>query len=151
MPPATDTASPYEVNDSTVHGRGVFAVQPISRGRHIGRYLGRLYRADEAEARDWNHALTHVFGLSDGSVIDGAEAGNAMRYLNHSCAPNCVAYEVSDEAGELRIEIEALRRIVSGAELTLDYGLDIGDNDPADYPCRCGARGCRGTIAAVAG
>jgi SET domain-containing protein len=143
-----DPDSPIEVRQSSVHGLGAFATQPLQRGREIGEYLGRRYAPGEMAERDWDNRLTYVFGLSDGSIIDGAEGGNATRHLNHSCAPNCQAYEVEGEDGVLRVVIEARRRIRAGDELFIDYALDIGDDDPADFPCHCGAPKCRGTMAA---
>ncbi len=138
-----------EVRDSLIHGLGAFARRGLPRGRPIGVYRGRLYAAHEAAARDWDNALTYVFALSDGSVIDGGEGGNATRHLNHSCAPNCVAFEVDGDEGQAQVVIEARRRIRAGEELFIDYALDIGDSDPADFPCRCGAARCRGTMAGV--
>ena len=149
MPAPTAPLNIVDVRHSGVHGHGVFAARVIEAGSVVGRYTGRRYGPDEVHEHDWDHDVTHVFGLSDGSVIDGADGGNATRYINHSCAPNCVAYEIEDDAGKLHVEIEALRRIPRGAELFLDYGLDVGDNDPGDYPCRCGVRRCRGTLASA--
>jgi SET domain-containing protein len=50
--------------------------------------------------------------------------------------------------GQLRVVIRALRDIRAGEELFLDYALDVGDDDPSLYPCRCGTPSCRGTMAA---
>lgn len=89
------------------------------------------------------------FGLSDGSVLDGAQGGNATRHINHSCAPNCVAFEIEAEDGANFIQIETLRKIAAGEELFLDYGLDAGEGVPEDFPCRCGATECRGSLVAA--
>ena len=147
LPLPADPGSPIEVRQSTVHGLGAFATEPLQRGRELGVYFGRRYAPGEVAERAWDNGLTYVFGLSDGSIIDGAEGGNATRHLNHSCAPNCQAYEVEEEQGGLRVVIEAKRRIRAGAELFIDYALDIGEDDPADFPCHCGAPKCRGTMA----
>jgi hypothetical protein len=37
-----------------------------------------------------------------------------------------------------------------GEELFLDYALIIEGDDPTDYPCACGTKRCRGTMAALA-
>jgi SET domain-containing protein len=144
----TDTPEAIEVRQSTVHGQGAFAAQGLPRGRALGTYTGRRYAPGEAAARDWDNELTYVFGLSDGSIIDGSDGGNATRHLNHSCAPNCQAFEVTDENGGVQVVIEAKRRIRAGEELFIDYALDIGESDPTEFPCRCGATKCRGTMAA---
>jgi SET domain-containing protein len=139
-----------EVRASGLHGHGAFAAAALARGAVLGHYAGRRHPADEVHERDWDHATTHVFGLSDGSVIDGAEGGNATRFLNHSCTPNCIAFEIEDGAGQAQIQIETRRRIKAGTELTLDYGLAAESGAPADYPCRCGTPRCRGTLLAAA-
>ncbi len=139
---------PIEVRQSTIHGHGAFAARALKRGEAIGRYTGRRYAPDEIDSRDWDTAVTFVFGLSDGSVIDGMEGGNATRHINHSCAPNCTAFEVEDEQGRPAIVIEALRPIKAGEELFLDYGLDAGSGEPEDFVCRCGAKACRGSMLA---
>lgn len=162
--PLTDTPSPspaddpfapslhhgvhadVEVRGSPIHGHGVFALRPIPAETLIGRYEGRRYTPDEVESRPWNQALTYVFGLSDGTIIDADEGGNATRHVNHACEPNCIAYEVEDESGRLDIVIETLRPIDAGEELLLDYALDVGDEDPSRYACRCGSPTCRGTM-----
>lgn len=138
-----------EVRSSTIHGLGAFAIRAVPRGTALGVYAGRRYAADEDGMRDWDNALTYVFALSDGSIIDGGEGGNATRHLNHSCAPNCAAYELEDDKGRPYVVIEARRRLRAGEELFIDYSLDIGDSEPAEYLCRCGARACRGTMAAA--
>ena len=142
------TSSRIAVRHSGIHGLGVFATARIAAGMPIGHYEGRRYTANEAATRDWDQALTYVFGVSDGSLIDGAEGGNATRHINHSCAPNCVAYEVPGADDLLRIEIEALKAIAAGAELVLDYSLNVEQALSKDYPCHCGAPLCRGTLIA---
>lgn len=136
-----------EVRSSGVHGRGVFAARRLRESELIGLYAGRRYAAEDIGSREWDPALTYVFGLSDGSVIDASEGGNDTRFINHACEPNCIAYEVETRSG-LAIEIRTLRPVERGAELSLDYGLDVADNDPADYECRCASPLCRGTMLA---
>ena len=141
-------ADPYEVRTSGVHGLGVFALRELRGGQPIGVYAGRRYRAFEA-LEAWDDRLTYLFVLSDGSVIDGAQGGNATRHLNHSCAPNIEATEQMGADGQLTIVFRALRRIRAGEELLLDYELQIDGDDPAHYACACRAEVCRGTMAAA--
>ncbi len=143
----TASAPDLEVRPSTVHGLGAFVRRGVQKGHVLGPYTGQRLSAAQVAKQDWNNALTYVFGLSDGSVIDGAVGGNATRHINHSCAPNVQAFEVEDEDGTPGVVVEAKRRLRAGEELFLDYALDIGQDDPADYPCRCGSPKCRGTMA----
>jgi SET domain-containing protein len=141
-----------QVRRSGVHGKGVFALQPIARGEELIEYVGEIIDWPEALRRhphdpsDPNH--TFYFSLEGGShVIDANVDGNAARWINHSCAPNCEADET-----EGRVFIKALRKIRPGEELFYDYGLTIDERYTPklkkQYECRCGARNCRGTMLA---
>lgn len=148
----TSAAAPLEgveVGRSEIHGHGVFALRGWRVGDEIGLYAGRRYGPDESPA-EWDDQLTYLFGLSDGSVIDGAQGGNATRHINHACTPNVEAVERYADNGDLELVVRAVRRIRAGEELFLDYALVIDGDDPADYPCACGTGACRGTMAACA-
>ncbi len=142
-----------EARNSPIHGIGAFAAKDLKAGQRIGQYEGRRYTARQAAARDWDHALTYVFGLSDGSIIDAAEGGNPTRHLNHSCAPNCEAQEETGPRGRLQIVFYALRDLKAGEELFLDYCLMVEEPQAAGdhYRCVCGAAQCRGTLLAPQG
>ena len=149
--PPRKTAAPrrLQVRRSGVHGKGVFALVDIPRGARIIEYVGEVISWDEAQRRhphdpsDPNH--TFYFHIDDQHVIDALHGGNASRWINHSCSPNCKADEQDG-----RIFITARRAIRAGEELNYDYGLVIDepltDELRADYPCRCGSRACRGTL-----
>ncbi|WP_293225343.1 SET domain-containing protein-lysine N-methyltransferase [Ottowia sp.] len=148
-PAQSSTGRRIQVRRSGVHGKGVFALVDIPRGTRIIEYVGEIIGWDEAQRRhphdpqDPNH--TFYFHIDEDRVIDALHGGNASRWINHSCSPNCVADE---EDG--RIFITARRAIPAGTELNYDYGLVIDEpltpELKADYPCRCGSRNCRGTL-----
>jgi len=144
---------PWRVLDSPIHGRGVFAARTIRKGETIIEYRGRRTtwdEASEADGDDGDPYHTFLFSLDDGRVIDAAVRGNAARFINHSCAPNCETYE--DDRG--RVFIEARRTIRAGEELSYDYHLEVdgkvGPRLRRAYACRCGAPRCRGTMLARA-
>ena len=149
MPPAREKKS-YRVRRSSIHGRGVFAAAEIPKGAQIVEYKGKRASWDEALARPDSDpddpAHTFLFELEDGRVIDARVRGNAARWINHSCAPNCVTHE--DDAG--RVFVAAKRRIAPGEELTYDYRLSVEGRltraERAQYACRCGAPRCRGSL-----
>jgi SET domain-containing protein len=139
----------YAVRKSAIHGRGVFALTTISKGIRIAEYKGRRTSWDEAAIRDSdpdNPAHTFLFGLEDGRVIDASIGGNAARWINHSCEPNCEAFEDNTK----KIFVETLRTIRPGEELTYDYRLAVDrrmtKREKAQFSCHCGARKCRGSL-----
>jgi uncharacterized protein len=140
----------YRVRTSTIHGRGVFAATTIRKGTVIIEYRGErttwAIASRRADSDPDNPQHTFIFETSDGRVIDAGRRGNAARWINHSCAPNCESFE--DDDG--RVFIEARRTIRAGDELTYDYRLTLDGRMTAkmraEYACRCGAPRCRGSL-----
>jgi SET domain-containing protein len=140
-----------QVRRSGVHGKGVFAVAPIAKGEMLIEYTGEVISWPEALRRhphdpsDPNH--TFYFHIDDKHVIDAKVGGNAARWINHACQPNCEADEIGG-----RVFIKALRAIRPGEELFYDYGLVIEERYTPrlkkQFECRCGSRKCRGTMLA---
>ena len=150
--PPQPTGRRIQTRQSGVHGKGVFALQNIAAGDTLIEYLGEIISWKEALRRhphdpaQPNH--TFYFHIDDKNVIDGKVHGNAAKWINHACDPNCEADEVDG-----RIFIKALRDIAAGEELNYDYGLVIDlPYTPellAEFPCWCGSENCRGTLLAA--
>ncbi len=140
-----------EVRSSPIHGKGVFARLPLKKGELLIEYQGAIIDWPEALRRHPHDPSqphhTFYFTLDDERVIDGNDAGNRARWINHSCAPNCE----SETRGD-KVWIRALRDIPAGQELNYDYGLVIDEpltpQLKKDYQCRCGHKTCRGTLLA---
>ena len=145
------TKRPFEVRRSKIQGRGVFATRDIRKGEELVEYKGEHIDDAEADRRypfeDNERHHTFLFQLDDGSIIDAGVHGNAAKYINHSCDPNCEAVEYDG-----RIFIEALKNIKKGEELVYDYHFILEEPHNAAnkklYPCNCGSKKCRGTILA---
>jgi uncharacterized protein len=139
----------YRVRRSRIHGTGVFAARVLRRGSCVIEYLGERISHAEADRRyagkDVADNHTFLFTVDRRTVIDAGVGGNAARFVNHSCEPNC---ESSIESG--RVYIRALRTIRPGEELSYDYQIEHESGDPPDiesiFACRCGAPRCRGTM-----
>lgn len=124
---------------SRISGSGVFAVEPIPKDTFIVEYKGQKITAaesDRREARYLRRGRIWCFMIDRRTARDAAFGGNAGRYVNHSCRPNCYSEIVGD-----RIWIRALRAIRAGEELTYDYCTD----GAAGIRCRC-RPGCRTTL-----
>ncbi|HPF25142.1 MAG TPA: SET domain-containing protein-lysine N-methyltransferase [Steroidobacteraceae bacterium] len=138
-----------KVRRSKVHGSGVFAVAPIKKGTRIIEYLGdrvsHKVADDRYEDHDENDNHTFLFIVDKRTVIDAGVGGNAARFINHQCDPNCESV-----IQNRRVYIEAIRNIEPGEELGYDYQIGREKDDPDDvdevYACRCGASSCRGTM-----
>jgi len=138
-----------QVRKSGVHGKGVFALRPIAAGERIIEYMGEVITWTEALRRhphdpaDPNH--TFYFHIDDRHVIDAKVGGNAARWINHACEPNCQADE-----SDGRVFIRALSDLSPVEELFYDYGLVIDERYTPrlkkQYECRCGSPRCRGTL-----
>ncbi len=140
-----------QVRRSGVHGKGVFAIAEIPADTTIIEYKGEVITWPEAldrhphDPEQPNH--TFYFHIDDDHVIDGNVDGNAARWINHSCEPNCETDVVDG-----RVFVKALRDLMPGEELFYDYGLVIDARYTAklkkEFECRCGAPSCRGTMLA---
>ncbi|GAA0742167.1 SET domain-containing protein-lysine N-methyltransferase [Ideonella azotifigens] len=148
-PSAKSSGRRIQVRRSGVHGKGVFALQPIEPGERLIEYTGQVIDWPEALRRHphdpSNPEHTFYFQIEGGNVIDALYGGNAARWINHACDPNC---EADEQDG--RVFIKALRPIAPGEELFYDYGLTIDERYTPKlkkrYECRCGAADCRGTM-----
>jgi uncharacterized protein len=143
------TTKAYKVAKSPIAGRGVFATRPIKKGARIIEYVGERITPEEADRRYDDDAMethhTFLFIVDDDTIVDAAVRGNAARFINHSCDPNC---EASVEDG--RIWVSAIRDIAAGTELVYDYAYEragpFRKSYWQTYECRCGAKRCRGII-----
>jgi SET domain-containing protein len=125
------------VRPSKIHRWGVFAEEPIPKGRKIIEYTGERISRRET-ARRAGRKLNYLFTLDSYWTLDGSVGGSGAEFINHSCAPNCYAWIFKGH-----ILYMAARDIQPGEELTIDYRFDP---DVPKVPCGCGSPACRGTI-----
>ena len=114
-------ASLVEVKQSPLHGRGLYAVVPISSGAVIGTYpVLILSEADTARLKDTRlyHYVFFVDETAEGAMR-AAVAFGAISMCNHSTAPSAL---FSVDASEATVTLEAARAIAAGEEILIDYG-----------------------------
>jgi len=140
---------PLEVHESPLHGLGVFTTRRIRKGTRVIEYVGERISHGEADRRyehkEPDDAHTFLFIVDTRTVIDAGVGGNAARYVNHSCEPNCESVIEGR-----RVFIEAIRDIEPGEELTYDYQIQREPDDPPEvdaiFACHCGGVRCRGSM-----
>lgn len=131
-------------------GWGLIPLVPLKKGGLAQEYVGEVIDAKTKEERltCWskdhpNDPNFYIMQLDPGWFIDARVEANLSRFINHSCAPNCVLrpFNVS---GYSRVGVYALRDISPGEFLSYDYQFDTKHGDK--FICRCGAANCRGTM-----
>jgi len=115
-------------------------------GEDRGRVIDTALEGETSSAWNSDPSYTLLFALDDGLTIDAGVRGNSIRFMNHSCDPNCETWSEGT-----RVFVHALRHVQAGEELTYDYNLRPGDptDRPEDYACKCGSSMCRGTMLAT--
>ncbi|XP_043922826.1 histone-lysine N-methyltransferase 2C [Protopterus annectens] len=130
---------------SHIQGLGLFAARDIEKHTMVIEYIGTVIRNEVANRKEKLYESqnrgVYMFRIDNEHVIDATLTGGPARYINHSCAPNCVAEVVAFEKGH-KIIISSNRRIQKGEELCYDYKFDFED-DQHKIPCHCGALNCR--------
>lgn len=106
------------VRKSNIHGRGVFANKVYPLHSDIAYFDG--YEVDQ----DTRHSLTLA-----GHKI---EPTGPLKFLNHSCDPNCYFKDRT---------LVAKREIHAGKELTINY-LDTEDHLSRSFKCNCRFASC---------
>lgn len=126
------------VRRSRIDGFGVFATEPVPRGRKIGEVRGEHISLAEGRRRAAELTRIMIVEISQRHAVDLAGSSDPMRFTNHSCQPNA---RLSIQGG--RIEFYALRDITVGEEVTVAYGET---HHEGRLTCRCGATGCAGRL-----
>ncbi|XP_002986381.2 histone-lysine N-methyltransferase SUVR5 [Selaginella moellendorffii] len=158
-----------EVFKTRHKGWAVRAAQNISRGTFVCEYLGEVLNDQEANRRGERYdqvGCSYLYDidvhLNTGGrsrrgpsrvprikpfVIDATKHGNVARFINHSCSPNLVNYQVLVESMDYQlahIGLFASRDILCGEELSYDYRYKLLPG--RGCPCHCGSSGCRGRL-----
>ncbi|KAM8728163.1 histone-lysine N-methyltransferase 2C isoform 1-T1 [Acanthopagrus schlegelii] len=130
---------------SRIQGLGLFAARDMEKQTMVIEYNGTILRNEVATRKEKSYRTQNravfMFRIDSEHVVDATRTGGVARYINHSCAPNCVAEVVTFERG-YKIIISCIRRIDKGEELCFDYQFDTVDSQHK-IACHCGAPECR--------
>ncbi|MDQ3817356.1 MAG: SET domain-containing protein-lysine N-methyltransferase [Acidobacteriota bacterium] len=103
----------------------------------MAEYTGE--RITNAEAmRRARRRILRICAVDSRWSLDGSRGGNGTHYINHSCEPNSYMKILYGH-----IQFYALRDILPGEEITIDYEYTLHSDRKR---CYCGAKTCRGTI-----
>ncbi len=136
----------FEVRDSSIAGKGVFAKNFIKRGEVIWVLDGELCNIDEiiGKVDAGMEEGSDPLGVDDEQYLDLNELS---RTFNHSCNPCAFIRGKS--------ELVALRDIQEDEEITYDYSTTMDDNREKievsggglwTMECNCGSGNCRGIV-----
>ena len=121
--------------ESPIHGRGLFAVEPLAAGEVVCVKGGYVFDRETLRAMPgWFRAaeIQVADDLFIGPLSEDEREGS-MIFSNHSCEPNIGVRG--------QVVFVALRDIAAGEELTHDWATT--DDDDYELECRCGAAACR--------
>ncbi len=136
--PADPQKFAVSVRPSRIDGQGAFAAEAIPARRKIGEIRGESISVREARRRARGQARIMIVEVSERRAIDASQSADPLRFTNHSCAPNA-----SLRIRQGRVEFYAMRDIVAGEELSVDYGES---HHEGRLRCRCGAPYCAGRL-----
>ena len=126
------------VKESSIHGKGLFAVETIRRNEIVCIKGGHIFNREKLRE------IAETLGPAEIQIghdlfigpLDEEEREGSMIFSNHSCDPNLGV--------QGQIVFVALRDIAAGEELTHDWATT--DDDDYQMNCRCGAESCRKII-----
>ena len=125
----------FEVKESGIHGKGLFARSRVPGRRKLGELGGDVIRLQEARRRARETSCIMIVEFGDGWAVDASRADSVFKHVNHSCTPNTYMRSIRH-----RVEFYSLRPIAPGEELTCDYGETQHEGT---LRCRCGSPECR--------
>ncbi len=123
---------------SKIHRWGVYAAEPIPKGKQVIEYIGERISRRETKRRAETAEFNYLFTVDTYWTLDGSVNGSGAEFINHSCEPNIAARVIKG-----RIYYFTKRDIRDGEELTIDYHFPKEDET---VKCACGTTSCRGTI-----
>lgn len=109
------------VKESSIHGRGLFAIEPIRKGEVVCVKGGHIFNRETVEQ------VAHSLGPAEIQIaenlfigpLDEQEREGSMIFSNHSCEPNIGV--------KGQIVFVAMRDIDAGEELTHDWATTDDD------------------------
>ena len=135
MPKLSYISPKAEVRESPIHGRGLFAAEPLAAGEVVCVKGGYVFDREALRGMPGWYRSAEIQVAEDlfiGPLAEGEREGS-MIFSNHSCEPNVGVRG--------QIVFVTMRAVAAGEELTHDWATT--DDDDYELECRCGAHACR--------
>ncbi|XP_020206810.1 histone-lysine N-methyltransferase, H3 lysine-9 specific SUVH5 [Cajanus cajan] len=138
-----------EIFMTKLKGWGVRARSFIPSRSFVCAYLGEVRNNRHCESRpDFDDYILKI-GVGKG-FIDASRCGNIGRFINHSCSPNLIVKDVTNDHSDKNLPYKvlfAVKDIPAGRELSYDYNSSKGKfMKVRNNSCYCEARECNGKI-----
>lgn len=136
----------YIMKGNSISGFGIYANRDIREGEILFKGEGKAQRIITKRYVDKNwdadqkkHFRRYAYPVSQELFILWDEDPAEWAPQNHSCEPN-TAFD--------GLNVLALKNIMDGEELTLDYAQFL-DQNMEPFECRCNSAACRGRISGI--
>lgn len=120
------------------NGLGVFAKKNFKRGVRVFEVKGVFISGDEDEDID-EETRANAYRYDEERYV--SPQGRIGDFLNHSCEPNAAVRKIGRT-----LFIVGMVPIKKSDEVLIDYSTILASDDSWEMKCRCGSRGCRGTV-----
>lgn len=138
MPNLSYISPKATVKESSIEGRGLFAVQPIKKGEIVCIKGGYIFNRQTLLQVQESLGPAEIQIAEDLFIgpLSAEEREGSMIFSNHSCDPNIGV--------QGQVVFVAMRDIDAGEELTHDWATT--DDDAYEMGCNCGSKNCRKII-----
>lgn len=138
MPNLSYISPKAAVKESSIQGRGLFALESISKGEIVCIKGGHIFNRETLQQAAKTLGPAEIQIAEDLFIgpLKKPEREGSMIFSNHSCEPNIGV--------QGQIVFVAMRNIEAGEELTHDWATT--DFDTYEMECKCGAPSCRKVI-----
>ena len=138
MPNLSYISPKAAINESSIQGRGLFAIEPIEKGEIVCIKGGYIFNGATLErvSRSLGSSEIQITEQLFIGPLSEQEREGSMIFSNHSCEPNIGV--------QGQIVFVAMRDITAGEELTHDWATT--DSETYEMECKCGTASCRKVI-----
>ncbi|KAL1608400.1 hypothetical protein SLS60_003342 [Paraconiothyrium brasiliense] len=145
----SDWEKHFELRKTEHRGIGVYTRRAFRQGTVLGWYAGELRTLASMDDSNSDYLMEIEIGdISPNTpleptpsiYIDGERKGNWTRFINHSCAADCV-FRIMRVGNTRIMAVEAIKDIPRGKELSVDYGEEYYGLTTKKR-CACGVPEC---------